>query len=108
MATDKDFMDFVMEHIEHTGDITYRKMFGEYAVYCGGKVVLLVCDNQVYVKPTEAGKALLGTVTLAPPYPGAKDHFLFDTVENEELFTRLIRITAEELPEPKPKKAKKK
>ncbi|MCK7502621.1 MAG: TfoX/Sxy family protein [Comamonadaceae bacterium] len=35
-------------------------MFGEYAIYLDGKVVALVCDNQFFVKPTDAGRALLG------------------------------------------------
>jgi hypothetical protein len=29
---------------------------GEYAIYCNGKVVALVCDNQLFVKPTEAAQ----------------------------------------------------
>ena len=47
MASDKSFVDFVVDQIENAGQITYKKMFGEYAVYCNGKVVALVCDNQL-------------------------------------------------------------
>ena len=44
-------------------------MFGEYALYIDEKVVALICDNQVFVKPTAAGLEVLGEVIEAPPYP---------------------------------------
>ena len=30
MSSDKNFVDFIVEQIENAGQITYRKMFGEY------------------------------------------------------------------------------
>jgi hypothetical protein len=45
----------------------------------------------------------------APPYPGAKNSFLIrDRFEDREWMSELVRVTAEELPDPKPKKEKKK
>ena len=102
-------MDFIVDQLENAGDITSRKMFGEYAIYCDGKVTALVCDNQLFVKPTEAGRSFIGEVVEAPPYPGAKMSFLIeDGFENRDWISDLVRITAKELPEPKPKKKKKK
>lgn len=99
MATDISFMEFVADQIRGAGVITYRKMFGEYAVYCDGKVVALVCDNQLFVKPTAAGRNYVGDVELAPPYPGAKQHFhVSEKLDDPEWLSELIRITAEELP----------
>ena len=76
MATDLDFMEFLADQMAEAGEISFRKMFGEYAVYCHGKVVALVCDNQLFVKPTPGGRAYIGAPEEAPPYPGAKDYFL--------------------------------
>jgi TfoX/Sxy family transcriptional regulator of competence genes len=105
MASDLDFVEFVVDHIADVGDITYRKMFGEYAVYCGGKIVALICDNRLLVKPTEAGRSFIGDVVEEPPYPGAKPAFLIEEhLEDTEWISNLVRITAQELPEPKPKK----
>ena len=105
MGSDLEFVEFVIDQIESVGDITYRKMFGEFAVYCKGKVVALICDNQLFVKPTEAGKAFIGDVDYAPPYPGAKPAFLIDgRIDNREWLGNLIIITEKELPPPKPKK----
>ena len=107
MASDLAFVEYVCDQMAAAGTITFRKMFGEYAIYCDGKVVALVCDNQLFVKPTNAGRAFVGQATEAPPYPGAKDHFLIgDELDNREWVTTLIAITARELPPPKPKKAK--
>ncbi len=109
MATDKNFIEFIVDQIENAGQITCRKMFGEYALYCEGKVVALVSDNQLFIKPTEGGKAFIGNVTEAPAYPGAKPSFLIDDrMEDREWISQLIRITYEELPEQKIKKKKKK
>ncbi|MBN1687569.1 MAG: TfoX/Sxy family protein [Candidatus Omnitrophica bacterium] len=109
MASDQSFVEFVADQMSGAGIITYRKMFGEYAVYCDGKVVALVCDNQLFVKPTEGGRAYIGQITEAPPYPGAKMYFLIeDAFEDRDWISKLIRITAQELPIPKPKRSKRK
>jgi len=107
MASDKEFVDFIADQIENAGRITHRKMFGEYAVYCDNKVVALICDNQLFIKPTAGGRAYIGEATEAPPYPGAKPYFLIgEKFENREWLSGLIRITFNELPDPKPKKKK--
>jgi len=107
MASDKSFVEFIVDQIENAGQITYKKMFGEYAVYCEGKVVALVCDNRLFIKPTEGGKHFIGDVVEAPAYPGAKLSFLIDArVEDRQWISNLIRITCEELPEQKIRKKK--
>ena len=107
MATDLEFMEFLADQMAGAGEISYRKMFGEYAVYLDGKVVALVCDNRLFVKPTAAGRAFIGAPVEAPAYPGAKNSFLIeDAFEDREWISELIRITARDLPAPKPKKPK--
>ncbi len=109
MSSDIKFVDFVVDQMSGAGSIAQRKMFGEYAIYCNGKVVALVCDNQLFVKPTESGRTYIGNVEEAAPYPGAKAHFLIgDQLENQEWISGLIKLTAEELPVPKPKHRKSK
>ena len=105
LASDKEFVEFIVDQIVNVGTITYRKMFGEYAIYCNGKIVALVSDNQLFVKPTESGRAYIENVIEAPPYPGAKPYFLIEAqFEDSEWISNLIRLTAKELPEPKPQK----
>jgi len=56
MASDKDFLDFIVDQIKNAGNITYLKMFGEYGVYSDGKIFALVCDNKLFFKPTKGGR----------------------------------------------------
>jgi DNA transformation protein len=107
MASDLGFVEYVCDQMSAAGTIAFRKMFGEYAIYCEGKVVALVCDDQLFVKPTSAGRSFVERVTVAPPYPGAKAHFLIgDELDDREWISNLVRITERELPPPKPKKPK--
>jgi TfoX/Sxy family transcriptional regulator of competence genes len=73
-------------------------MFGEYGVYVGGKMIRSVCDDQLFAD----------SVSEAPPYPGAKAHLLIQTDrwKDAEWFGELLRVTAAELPPPKPRKPK--
>jgi DNA transformation protein and related proteins len=105
MATEAKTVDFILEQGAGAGALTARKMFGEYAVYLHGKVVALVCDDTLFVKPTEAGRALLGEPSTGAPYPGAKPHFRLDLDECEDgdALAALLTATAEALPTPKPK-----
>lgn len=57
MGTSRQTMDFLLDQLDRALPITTRKMFGEYCVYWDGKPVAIVCDDQLFVKPTEAGRA---------------------------------------------------
>jgi TfoX/Sxy family transcriptional regulator of competence genes len=108
MASDLAFVEYVCDQMRGAGQIAFRKMFGEYAIYHEGKVVALVCDNQLFIKPTSGGRSLIESVVEAAPYPCAKPHFLIgDNIDDREWLSRLIRVTGDELPLPKPKKPKK-
>jgi TfoX/Sxy family transcriptional regulator of competence genes len=106
MASSLDFVEYVCGQISSAGNIAYRKMFGEYAVYCNGKVVGLICDNQFFVKKTVAREMLLDSGEEAPPYPGAKPYLVIDCLEDKEFLTEFISKTCDALPLPKPKKKK--
>lgn len=108
MASKQSNVDFVLEQMTQAGDVSARKMFGEYALYLRGKIIALFCDDQLFIKPTNAGRALIGKVKEAPPYPGAKSWFLLsgDRCEDGDFLSELARVTERELPAPKPKKAK--
>jgi TfoX/Sxy family transcriptional regulator of competence genes len=108
MASDIGFVEYICEQIRGAGNVSHRRMFGEFAVYCDGKVVALVCDNQFFLKPTDAGKALLDRVKEAPPYPGAKPYYLIDAqLDDAEAVAAIVRATADALPAPKVKPATK-
>lgn len=108
MASNPEFVRYVAEQMSAAGLITYRKMFGEYGLYCDGKFFSLICDDRLYLKMTDEARALaaqLGVeVTAAPPYDGAKDALLVEDVDNREALCALARVTCDALPEKKPKR----
>jgi TfoX/Sxy family transcriptional regulator of competence genes len=109
MATAQTTVDVILEALAEAGAVSARKMFGEYGVYCDGKIVGLVCDDQLFVKVTEAGRAWLGdAVDLAPAYPGAKPSFRVDAErwDDADWMAGLVRATWGELPSSKPNKPK--
>jgi TfoX/Sxy family transcriptional regulator of competence genes len=109
MASRQSTVDYFVEQMAAAGNVTAKKMFGEYAIYCDGKVVALVCDDQLFVKPTAAGRAFAGDCEEAPPYKGAKPSLLIsgDRIEDAAWLAGLISVSVVELAAPKPKTRKK-
>ncbi|WP_369793979.1 TfoX/Sxy family protein [Prevotella sp. S7 MS 2] len=86
MASQLDYVQYVADQAAGAGVITFRKMFGDYGIYCDGKIFGLICDDRFFVKPTQAGATLLGTPVLASPYDGAKDYFLISDVDDRDFY----------------------
>jgi len=109
MASDPDFVTFVCEQLQRAGRVTTRKMFGEYALYIDGQVFAFICRNEVFIKPTDAGREWLGDErTEGQVYPGSKMYFTAGAhVEDADWMTDLVRITLRNLPPPKVKGPKK-
>ena len=106
MASDREFVTFVCEQLHGAGEIASKRMFGEAAIYLNGKVVGLVCDNQLFLKATEPGRVKIGSPVEAPPFPGANNWFLMTDLDDPEFLADLVRATAEALPAPKIKAKK--
>jgi TfoX/Sxy family transcriptional regulator of competence genes len=106
MASELEFVEYVCEQIGGAGSITYKKMFGEYGVYCDAKIIGLICDNQFFLKKTETGRTLLPGALEAPPYPGARPYFVIEALEDREVLSVLVKSTYDELPPPVPKRKK--
>lgn len=106
MGSKRSTVDAILDAAACAGAMSARKMFGEYGLYCDGALVALVCDDQLFLKPTEAGRAFLGEVDAAPPYPGAKPAFRIagERWDDADWLANLVRITKAALPPPKEKK----
>ena len=101
MASSTDFVQYIADQCSGAGDIVTRKMFGDYGIYCDGKIFGLICDDCFYLKPTEAVRPLLRRVELRPPYDGAKDYFYIADVDDRNYLSALVSETCKALPEPK-------
>lgn len=107
MASNPELIQYLCEQLAGAGTITSRKMFGEYGLYCDGKFFAVVCDDQLFLKPTNAGCGFLPDAPMAPPYEGAKDYLLITDPDDRETLCECVRRTCAELPAPKPKKPRK-
>ncbi len=107
MATRESTAEYILDQLVSLKDVSVRKMFGEYALYCDQKVVGLICDDTLFVKITESGKAFVGaSYEEGLPYPGAKPYMQIDEdrLDDREWLCDLITLTADALPAPKNKR----
>lgn len=108
MATQERTVEFIIGQLAGVSGISAEKMFGEYGIRCDGKIVALICDDQLFVKPTTPGRELAGSAAEVPPYPGAKPNLLInpDRWDDADWLVTLIRTTADTLPAPRAKRGK--
>lgn len=97
MSSNADFVQFIADQCSGAGEITFRRMFGEYGLYCDGRIFGLVCDDRFFLKPTDAVRPLLRKVALRPPYEGARNYFLVADVDDHAYLSSLVRETCRAL-----------
>ena len=104
MATNKEFLNFILDQLSDCDGITHRQMMGEYILCHHGKISAYLCDNRLLVKPVASAQKLLPDAVMEPPYPGAKDMIVVENVEDRDFLTELFRAMYAELPQPRKKK----
>ncbi len=103
MSTQQKTVDYLLDQLGNADNISTRKMFGEYALYADGKVVAFICDDKLFIKPTDAGKEFLQDPAMGHPYPGSKEYFHIpgDQWEDTKWLRELVTITAAAIPNPR-------
>ncbi len=109
MSTQKETVAFILETLGEPAVFAARAMFGEYALYAKGKVVALICDNQLYVKILPASVELEDVCEKDSPYTGAKLHYLVEEGQLSHIHNLpdILLAIASALPTPKKKIQKK-
>ena len=97
-------MEFILEQLPGSDDISYRAMMGEFIIYYRGKVVGGIYDDRFLVKTTKSALTMMPNADMEVPYEGAKEMILVDDVENREFLRELLEAMYKELPAPKKKK----
>ena len=49
MASNPDLVQYIADQCAGAGEITVKKMFGDYGIYCDGVIFGLICDNRFYL-----------------------------------------------------------
>ncbi|MDR1940669.1 MAG: transcriptional regulator [Clostridiales bacterium] len=103
MASDLNYVQYVVDQIKADGIITYKKMFGEYLIYLNGKPVVTVCDNTAFVKIADSISHLFENAEKGFPYEGAKEHYIIDA-DDGGLLSEAVNILERNAPIPKKRK----
>lgn len=104
MASSLEYVQFAAEQMREAGNIVYKKMFGEYGLWCDGKFFGTIEEDQFYVKITEAGTRLLPGAKPLAPHGRSPGMYLVEDLDDRDFLGNLIRETCRELPAPKPRK----
>ena len=97
MATTKDYLQYILDHISDLDNITYRQMMGEYILYYNWKIIWWIYDNRLLLKPTDKVKKLINNLEMQIPYPWAKEMIYVDNIDNSDYLMELINETYNEL-----------
>ncbi|MCF7864958.1 MAG: TfoX/Sxy family protein [Candidatus Pacebacteria bacterium] len=116
MSTQKETVDFILEKLgadigsnasdtDTANQFSTRAMFGEYALYAAGKVVALICDEQLYVKIVPASAALENICEKSEAYKGSKPYYLVEESQLSQIagLSKILFNIAKSLPEKRKK-----
>ena len=98
MASDKAYLDYILEQLSESEGISYRPMMGEYVLYVHGKVIGGVYDDRLLVKPTRSAAAMMPNACRELPYPGAKAMLLVENVDDKAFLRDLAEAVYKDLP----------
>lgn len=101
MGSTKDYLEYILEQLSFSDEITYRSMMGEYIIYYRGKIIGGIYDDRFLVKPVKSAKEMMPNADMELPYEGAKEMLLVDDVENKKFLKELLEAMYDELPAPK-------
>ena len=91
MASSKEFHDYVVYSLQRIGEISTKRMMGEYCIYYKDKLIGNICDNTLLLKPTESVLRLMPDAERAYPYAGSKTLMVVvEDVENIELIESIL------------------
>ncbi|MCR5092004.1 MAG: TfoX/Sxy family protein [Bacilli bacterium] len=92
MASNQEYLTYVLETLREVDGITYKKMMGEYLLYADGVLFGGVYDNRFLIKKTQSNEGLREQI----PYPGAKPMLLVDSESPREV-AALVEAVLEDL-----------
>ena len=104
MASEREYLDFILEQLSGLEGITFKQMMGEYILYINGRIFGGIYDDRFLVRPTKSAAAMMPDADRELPYEGAKEMLLVDNVDNREFLRELVTAMYDELPAPKQKK----
>ena len=90
MSSSLDYLEYVLDLLSETEDITYKKMMGEYLLYQNGILFGGIYDNRFLVKKTASSSKYDYIEEL--PYEGSKKMYLVDSESKEQIKELVLGI----------------
>ena len=90
MASGKEYLTFVLDQLSGLNGVSHRAMMGEFILYFRGRIIGGIYDDRLLVKPTPAVLSLMPDAPREAPYPGAKEMFLVEDVDNGDFLRTLF------------------
>ena len=91
MASNQDYLYFVLELLNEVSGVTYKKMMGEYILYKNGVIFGGIYDNRFLVKNTKSLEEYHLKEQI--PYPKGTPMLLIDSEDSEfvkEIVDRVV------------------
>ena len=104
MASDKGYLEYIMEQLSALEGVSYKAMMGEYIIYYKGRIAGGIYDDRLLVKQTAAAERLMPNAPRELPYEGGKPMLLVEDVDDSDFLCRLIEEMYDGLPEPRKRK----
>ena len=89
MASNNEYLQFVLELLRETRGITYKKMMGEFMLYKDGILFGGVYDNRFLIKNVPSLKDYKLKEQI--PYPTAKPMLLIDSEDPDEIKEMVLK-----------------
>jgi len=89
MASNNEYLEFILELLRETRGITYKKMMGEFMLYKDGILFGGVYDNRFLIKNVPSLKEY--GLKEQIPYPTAKPMLLIDSEDPDEIKEMVIK-----------------
>ena len=104
MASDRGYLEFILEQLADLDGVRARAMMGEYIIYYKGRIAGGIYDDRLLIKPVKSAIDYVSDIRYEVPYEGAKKMILIEEVDNKEYLTELFKAIYDDLPTPKKKK----
>ena len=92
MASSLEYVQHVAAQLSGAGAISYKKLFGEYGLWCGGTFFGTVENNQFYIKVTEAGHKHLPEAEPVAPHGGRPGMYLVEELDDRRTLVKKVEI----------------
>jgi TfoX/Sxy family transcriptional regulator of competence genes len=102
MASDRGYLEFILEQLADLDGVRARAMMGEYNYR--DRVIGGIYDDRLLVKATPGAATYMPSATEELPYPGAKPMLLVDNVDDRAYLCGLFDAMVDDLPAPRIRK----